>query len=110
MLDETAERTFGADAWRNTSFVGNVMYKTKIMMMTGSSMITVSKPCGKSAEESGGTEDSFASTPPSGGGGGGSTGGGGGIGGWFPGGGGCFGNCQPPPPGRVGPIENLPRS
>ncbi len=39
------------------------MYKTKIMMMTGSSMITVSKPCGKSAEESGGTEDSFASTP-----------------------------------------------
>ena len=62
-LDETAERTFGADAWRNTSFVGNVMYKTKIMMMTGSSMITVSKPCGKSAEESGGTEDSFASTP-----------------------------------------------
>ena len=110
-LDETAERTFGADAWRNTSFVGNVMYKTKIMMMTGSSMITVSKPCGKSAEESGGTEDSFASTPPSGGGGGGgSTGGGGGIGGWFPGGGGCFGNCQPPPPGRVGPIENLPRS
>lgn len=102
-LDSMGAQLMGADAWRATAFVGSVTYRYKIGPVTGASAITLSKPCGKTAEESSGTEDALGQRPGNGGGGGGG-GGDSGVGGWFPGGGGCYGHCQPPY-GTVGPIE-----
>lgn len=105
-LDAAGEKVMGAAAWRETSFVGNVRYSFKLGFITGANNITVAKPCGKTAEESGGTTDGFTSNPgnPGGGSGGGGGGGGGGIGGWLPGG--CYGNCGDGDHyGEVGGIE-----
>lgn len=100
-LDTAGEKVMGAAAWRETSFVGNVRYSFKLGFITGANTITVAKPCGKTAEESGGTTDGFTSNPGDPGGGGGA---GGGIGGWLPGG--CHGNCGDGDHyGEVGGIE-----
>ncbi|WP_161809588.1 hypothetical protein [Stenotrophomonas terrae] len=102
-LDSAGENLVGKSTWRERAFVGYVTVVHKRLTMTGTNIQYVEKPCGESAEESGGT-GAIAQGPPSGGGtGGGGTGGG--IGGWNPPGG-CVGNCQPPY-GEVGEVQQM---
>ncbi|MEN5206627.1 hypothetical protein ABE493_00685 [Stenotrophomonas terrae] len=102
-LDSAGEKLVGKSTWRERAFVGYVTVVHKRVTMTGTNIQYVEKPCGESAEESGGT-GAIAQAPPSGGGGGGGAPGGG-IGGWNPPGG-CVGNCQPPY-GEVGEIQQM---
>jgi uncharacterized membrane protein YgcG len=103
-LDGAAEKLVGAANWRANAFHGHVAYSFKMMMMTGSALIYIEKPCDSSAEE---MAQKAAQSVGSNGGGGGSGGSGGGGGGVLIGGG-CYGSCGGKMPiVDVGPPQQI---
>ncbi len=88
-LDSAAGKLVGSGNWRANAFHGHVTYSFKLMMMTGTGIIYVEKPCDSSAEE---MAQKAAQSVGAIGGGGSGGGGGGGSGGVLIGGG-CYGSC-----------------
>lgn len=104
-LDGAAEKLVGAANWRANAFHGHVAYSFKMMMMTGSALIYIEKPCDSSAEEM--AQKAAQSVGSNGGGGGGGGSGGGGGGGVLIGGG-CYGSCGGKMPiVDVGPPQQI---
>lgn len=96
-LDSAAGKLVGSENWRANAFHGHVTYSVKLMMMTGTGIIYIEKPCGSSAEE---MAQKAAQSVGSGGGGGGSGG--------VLIGGGCYGSCGGKMPiVDVGPPQQI---
>lgn len=101
-LDGAAEKLVGSANWRSNAFHGHVAYSFKLMMITGSALIYIEKPCGSSAEEM--AQKAAQSVGSNGGGSGGGSGGGGGV----LIGGGCYGSCGGKMPiVDVGPPQQI---
>ena len=99
-LDGAAEKLVGSASWRANAFHGHVAYSFKLLMVTGSALIYIEKPCNSSAEEM--AQKAAQSVGSNGGGGGGSGGGGVLIGG------GCYGSCGGKMPiVDVGPPQQI---